>query len=103
MIAAYNWVRFDNPLEFGYGLIKNVQGESRAQRALVHARDRLDLLHPNGIYTMLFSGFEQRDHFPWMAANIGGVSILLTMPILLWVFEARGPPRAWRRSARRSS
>ena len=91
VIAAYNWVRFDSPLEFGYGLIKNVQGESvLSEPWYTHGIDSIYYI-PNGIYTMLFSGFEQRDHFPWMAANIGGVSILLTMPILLWVFEARGP------------
>ncbi len=91
LIGAYNWARFDNPLEFGYGLIKNVQGESvLSEPWYTHGIDSIYYI-PNGIYTMLFSGFEQRDHFPWMAANIDGVSILLTMPILLWVFEARGP------------
>jgi hypothetical protein len=91
VIAVYNWVRFDSPLEFGYGLIKNVQGESvLSEPWYTHGIDSFYYL-PRGIYTMLFSGLEQRDHFPWMAANIGGVSILLTMPVLLWVFEARGP------------
>jgi hypothetical protein len=91
VIGAYNWARFGSPLEFGYGLIRNVQGESvLSEPWYTHGIDSIYYI-PNGIYTMLFSGFESRDHFPWMAANIGGVSILLTMPILLWVFEARGP------------
>jgi hypothetical protein len=91
VIAAYNWARFGSPLEFGYGLIRNVQGESvLSEPWYTHGIDSIYYI-PNGIYTMLFSGFESRDHFPWMAANIGGLSIVLTMPILLWVFEARGP------------
>ena len=39
---------------------------------------------------MLFQGFDLRSDFPWITPNIGGASIVLTMPILLWVFEARG-------------
>ena len=45
---------------------------------------------PNGLREMLLRGLEFSDEFPWVSGSIMGASILLTMPILWWVFEARG-------------
>jgi hypothetical protein len=90
LVAAYNAARFGSALEFGYGLIRNEAGESvLAEWWYSEGIVSLSYL-PNGLYTMLFSGFEFRADFPWIYAGIGGASVLLTMPILWWVVEARG-------------
>jgi hypothetical protein len=90
LVAAYNMARFGEPLEFGYGLIRNVDGESVLdepwyQHGIVSWR-----YIPGGLYAMLFRGLEWQDTFPWVVPGYIGASVLLTMPILWWVFEARG-------------
>jgi Glycosyltransferase family 87 len=90
LVGAYNMARFGSPFEFGYGLIRSVQGGSVLSEPWYS--DGIDSVTylPRGIYAMLFQGFDLRSDFPWITPNIGGASIVLTMPILLWVFEARG-------------
>jgi hypothetical protein len=39
---------------------------------------------------MLLRGTDWRESFPWFRADLGGTSVMLTMPILWWVFGARG-------------
>ena len=39
---------------------------------------------------MLLRGPEWQEGFPWVYGSIYGTSVLLTMPILWWVFGARG-------------
>jgi hypothetical protein len=90
LVGAYNLARFGDPLEFGYGLIRNVDGESVLdepwyQHGIVSWR-----YIPGGLYAMLFRGLEWQDDFPWVMPGFVGSSVLLTMPILWWVFEARG-------------
>ena len=45
---------------------------------------------PGGLYAMLFKGLEWQDEVPWVVPGYIGTSVLLTMPILWWVFDARG-------------
>ncbi len=90
LVAAYNVARFGDPFEFGYGLIRNVEGESVLdepwyEHGIVSIR-----YIPGGLYAMLFRGFEWQDEFPWVLPGYIGSSVLLTMPILWWIFEARG-------------
>ena len=90
LVASYNVARFGSSIEFGYGLIRNIAGESvLAEPWYPDGIVSLDYL-PNGLYTMLFRGLEYQAGFPWVFAGLGGASVLLTMPILWWVVEARG-------------
>jgi len=90
LVAVYNLARFGDPLEFGYGLIRNVDGESVLDEPWYeHGIVSLRYI-PGGLYAMLFRGFEWQDQFPWVMPGYIGSSVLLTMPILWWIFDARG-------------
>lgn len=90
LVALYNLARFGSPLEFGYGLIRDVEGRSVLDEPWYrHGIVSLAYL-PQGLYTMLLRGFEWREAFPWLHPDMGGTSVLLTMPILWWIFGARG-------------
>jgi hypothetical protein len=90
LVGAYNVARFGDPFEFGYGLIRNVDGESVLDEPWYeHGIVSLRYI-PGGLYAMLFRGFETQDTFPWIVPGYIGASVLLTMPVLWWIFEARG-------------
>ena len=90
LLALYNFARFGSPFEFGYGLIRNIAGESVLDEPW-YPHGIVSILYlPQGLYTMLLRGPMLEEAFPWIRDDLGGVSILLTMPILWWVFEARG-------------
>lgn len=90
LVAGYNLARFGDPFEFGYGLIRNVEGESVLDEPWYeHGIVSLRYI-PGGLYAMLFKGFEWQDTFPWVVPGYIGASVLLTMPILWWIFDARG-------------
>jgi hypothetical protein len=90
LLAAYNGARFGSPLEFGYGLIRNIAGESVLDEPW-YPHGIVSILYlPQGLFTMLLRGPVFEDAFPWIHDDLGGMSILLTMPILWWVFDARG-------------
>jgi hypothetical protein len=90
LMALYNLARFGSPWEFGYGLIRNIHGESVLDEPWYH--DGIVSLRylPLGLHTMLLRGLEFRDAAPWVYGSLAGTSVLLTMPILWWVFGARG-------------
>jgi hypothetical protein len=90
LVALYNLARFGDPLEFGYGLIRNVQGVSVLDEPWYSDGIVSVSYLPTGLHAMLLKGFELQDGFPWFYGSLGGTSVLLTMPILWWVFEARG-------------
>jgi hypothetical protein len=90
LLAWYNVARFDSPFEFGYGLIRNIAGESVLEEPWYpHGIISIAYL-PEGLYTMLFRGPVFHFEPPWVMDDMGGTSVLLTMPILWWIFEARG-------------
>jgi hypothetical protein len=90
LVALYNLARFDSPVEFGYGLIRNVEGGSVLDEPW-YPDGIVSLSYlPMGLYTMLVRGLEFRTDFPWAYGSIAGASVLLTMPVLWWVVEARG-------------
>jgi hypothetical protein len=90
LVAAYNYARFGNPFEMGYGLIRNVEGESVLDEPWYpHGIDSVFYI-PGGLYAMLFRGIEWSDDFPHLVPGWIGSSVLLTMPVLWWIFEARG-------------
>jgi hypothetical protein len=90
LVAAYNLARFGDPLEFGYGLIRNVDGESVLDEPWYEHGIVSWRYIPGGLYAMLFRGLEWQDEFPWVVPGYIGASVLLTMPVLWWIFEARG-------------
>jgi hypothetical protein len=90
LLAAYDLARFGNPFELGYGLIRNVAGESVLDEPW-YPHGIVSILYlPQGLYTMLLRGPVLEEAYPWIRDDLGGVSILLTMPILWWVFGAWG-------------
>ena len=90
IVAGYNLARFGNPLEFGYGMIRDVDGNSVLDESWYpHGIDSIWYI-PQGLYTMLLKGADWQDSVPWLLPGWGGTSVLLTMPILWWVVEARG-------------
>jgi hypothetical protein len=90
LMALYNMARFGSPLEFGYGLIRDVEGRSVLDEPWYRHGIVSPAYLPQGLYTMLFRGLALREFFPWLHPDIAGTSILLTMPILWWTFGARG-------------
>jgi len=90
IVAGYNMARFGGPMEFGYGLIADVDGNSVLDESWYpHGIDSLWYI-PQGLYTMLLKGADWQDSVPWLMPGWGGTSVLLTMPILWWIVEARG-------------
>ncbi len=90
VVAGYDAARFGDPFELGYGLIRDVDGNSVLDESwYAHGIDSIWYV-PQGLYTMLLKGADWQDSVPWLLPGWGGTSILLTMPILWWVVEARG-------------
>jgi uncharacterized membrane protein (UPF0136 family) len=87
-LFLYNFMRFGNPLEFGYAL-QLLFGEQAANRtyglwSFVH--------FPANLYYFLFKGPEgiflpgtKILTYPYLRPNSWGMSILFTSPIFLWI------------------
>lgn len=89
-IGLYGVARFGSPIELGYDRIVYDDGSSVLDEPwYAHGITSIAYL-PRSLGTMLFAGFEVVDRPPWLRPGWAGASILLTMPILLWAFEARG-------------
>jgi hypothetical protein len=84
LVAAYNLARFGSPFEFGYGLIPGVLGEPWYAQGILS----VDYV-PRHLHVMFVRGFDYVDAFPWFRPNWSGASLVLTMPILLWLVKAR--------------
>ncbi len=90
LVAGYNDARFGSPMEFGYGMIRDVDGNSVLDESWYpHGIDSVWYI-PQGLATMLLKGLDWQDSAPWLLPGWGGTSVLLMMPILWWVVEARG-------------
>lgn len=84
VVAAYNLARFGTPFEFGYGLIPGVLDEPW------YAKGVLSIEYvPRHLHLIFMRGFDYVDAFPWFRPNWSGASLVLTMPILLWLVNAR--------------
>lgn len=87
LVAAYNVARYGTPTEFGYGLIPGVLDEPW------YASGILSIEYiPRHLHLIFMRGFDYVDAFPWFRPNWAGASLVLTMPILLWLVKAR----SWR-------
>ena len=84
LVAAYNLARFGSPFEFGYGMIPGVLAEPW------YASGILSIEYiPRHLHVIFVRGFDFVDAFPWFRPNWYGASLVLTMPILLWLVKAR--------------
>lgn len=97
LLGAYNYARFGSPLDFGYGLI--ISGNDQLTRCAAACSypttepwfaDGIESLTyiPRGLHWMLASGFNVIDTFPYLKPSWYGLSLLLVMPSLLWIFRA---------------
>jgi len=84
LVAAYNIARYGSPFEFGYGLIPGVLDEPWYARGLLSIE-----YIPRHVHLIVMRGFDFVDQFPWFRPNWSGASLVLTMPILLWLVKAR--------------
>ncbi len=98
----YNYVRFQNPFEFGYAY------QLLTYPALIAAREHgvLSVRHiPGNLYFFLLKGPEAVFRgdgspvlvYPYLIANFWGMSLFLTSPIYVRCFMAdySRPPSAW--------
>ena len=89
-IGLYGVARFGSPIDLGYDRIVYDDGSSVLDEPWYeHGITSLAYLQ-RGLGTMLFAGFEVVDRPPWLRPSWAGASVLLTMPVLLWAFDARG-------------
>lgn len=91
LLLLYNYCRFGDPLEFGYRyqLLINEQAVNREQGlwGLIH--------FPSNIYHFLFKSPDpvflpgsKILTYPFVIADVWGMSVLFTSPILLWALRA---------------
>jgi len=84
LVAAYNVARYGSPFEFGYAMIPGLLDEPW------YADGVLSIEYiPRHLHLMFLRGFDYVDAFPWFRPNWNGASLVLTMPILLWLVRAR--------------
>jgi hypothetical protein len=86
-LAAYNYARFDNPLDFGYAR-QNISSAVRGDLA----RGQFHPYHvPRNLHTLLFGGPRWNADGILPVPDDHGMSVLLTTPALFYLV------RAWRR------
>jgi hypothetical protein len=83
-VAAYNVARFGSPFDFGYTRIPGVLDEPWYARGIL----AIEYI-PRHLHLIFMRGFDYVDAFPWFRPNWSGASLVLTMPILLWLVTAR--------------
>ena len=84
LVAAYNLARFGTPFEFGYGMIPGVLDEPWYAQGILSVE-----YIPRHLHLIFMRGFDYVDAFPWFRPNWSGASLVLTLPILLWLVKAR--------------
>lgn len=86
---GYNLARFGSPFDFGYAHIPGVLQEPWYRHGLFSLQ-----AIPWNAYKMLFEGFTDIPHFPYLRAHGFGASILLASPLLFLLFREDGKYRA---------
>lgn len=90
---AYNVARFGDPAEFGYNLVLNSEGESVLTESwYANGINSLSYI-PRNLNVMFLKTFDFVEEFPWFRPNWIGTSLILTTPILLWLYRAHGRNR----------
>lgn len=90
--AAYNYLRFGDPLQTGYGMLSMavVNVEAAARWGSFNLR-----FVPEHLYAMLFRGPELIPHPPYLKPSPWGMSLLLTSPVVLRLLFPSGDRRGW--------
>jgi hypothetical protein len=83
LIGAYNLARFGSPIDFGYARIPSGTDKLVTDEPWYNHGLESVLYIPNGLNTMLLSGFSIRPSW-------AGASLALTAPFLFWSITARG-------------
>lgn len=91
--GLYNYLRFNNPVEQGY----NLQLLHYKQLAANRSFGLWSLVHfPSNLYHLFLAAPEGKFipgtkiiEFPFLKPNVWGMSIILTSPLLLWIFKAK--------------
>lgn len=83
--AAYNWVRFGGPADFGYARIPGLLKEPWYR----HGVFSFHAIRWN-IYEMLFRGMIDQTDFPYLRPHAFGCSIFLASPFLFLLFREGG-------------
>ncbi len=97
LILLYNWARFGNPLEGGYNLQEIPPVLARAREIGLFSFKHI----PGNLYFMLFRSPDPvlalPDtyilKYPYITANIWGLGIFFTAPVLLYIFNASSRDR----------
>jgi hypothetical protein len=90
---AYNVARFGDPAEFGYNLVLNSEGQSVLTESwYANGINSLSYI-PRNLNVMFLKTFDFVEEFPWFRPNWIGTSLILTTPILLWLYRAHGRNR----------
>jgi hypothetical protein len=90
--AIYNYLRFGDPLQTGYGVLSMAvfNAETASRWGFFHPR-----FIPEHLYTMLMRAPELIDVPPFLKPSPHGLSLLLTSPVIVrLLFPAQGT-RAW--------
>jgi hypothetical protein len=82
---VYNGARFGSPWENGYALIPGLLQEAQYRNGFFNIANI-----PRIFYAMFLAGPVEAPGFPWIQSrHLGGLSLVLTTPLFLWVFKAR--------------
>jgi hypothetical protein len=82
---AYDQLRFGSPFENGYALIPGLLSESQYRYGFFSIHNI-----PRQLFAMFLNTPVQVGDFPWVRPRLlGGLSILLTTPLFIWVVKAR--------------
>lgn len=83
LFSLYNYLRFGNLLETGYGLIPGVLDEPWYKNGIFD----LSYIWPN-LKTMFFSAPIIKNTFPYITPSWAGLSIFITSPAFIYAFGA---------------
>jgi len=82
---AYNAARFGSPFEPGYALIPGLLNEWQYRNGFFSIVNI-----PRQLYALFLTGPAVSSSAPWIRPHLlGGVSLLLTTPLMLWTLRAR--------------
>jgi hypothetical protein len=87
LYLLYNHARFGSPFQNGYALLAGLMTEAQYRQGFFSLS-----YVPRMVYAMFLTVPLQVWEFPWIQSRrLGGLSIVLTTPLFLWVFKARRP------------
>ncbi|MEM9455221.1 MAG: hypothetical protein AAGF11_13650 [Myxococcota bacterium] len=90
-LAAYNWVRFENPLEFGHRFLE-IRWQARMQEIGMFSPEYL----PRNLQCLLWLAPQVGAEAPYMRVSIHGMALWMSSPWVLGILAARQRmPQRW--------